>query len=95
VFGVGIPYVDVGSSATITTPFPDGNIANFNDRWALIKADTLPTYLNLAQHHQPTVTKILAVPIAQRADGNHTIDNLGRVIEDWGVDPDVSISWGT
>jgi hypothetical protein len=94
VFGVNIPHVDVGTSISVATPFPNGNIANFDDRWALIEADTLPTYLNLAQHHQPTVTKILAIPIGQRADGNHTIDNLGRVIDDWDVDPGVSISWG-
>ncbi len=94
VFGVGIPHVDIGTSATVATPFPNGNIANFDDRWALIEADTLPTYLDLAQHHQPTVSNILAVPIGQRADGNHTIDNLGRVIEDWSIDPDVSVSWG-
>jgi hypothetical protein len=93
VFGVSIPNVSVGTRTTVSTPLPNGNIANFDQRWALIEADTLPVYLNLARNQPTTVIDILNVPIAKRADSFHALGQIDDVISSWDVDQSVEVTF--
>lgn len=62
-----VPHAGVEATVTVETPFPDGNIAGFDDRWALIKDDTLPVWADLAEHHQDQVLDLLDIPVGERA----------------------------
>jgi hypothetical protein len=54
------PHVD------ITTPLPDGNISNYDDRWRWIQEDMLPRYRDLLA--QPGATQaIVSQDVAARA----------------------------
>ena len=90
--GVDIPSINVDNpvqgTVIITTPFPDGNIANFNDRWNLITTDTLPAYQALLQNPND-VAAIVRSDIGARIDANRLterIDDIIRHLEDWSVD---------
>ena len=96
---VPLPHIDVGGSVEIETPFPDGNIAGFEDRWALIEADTLPVYVDLAQHHPEVILEILETPVGERAE-EYTIQErwdeiLADLTTDWnaGVDLELGAGW--
>jgi uncharacterized protein YukE len=59
----------------ITTPLPSGNISNFDDRWAWIDSDMLPSYQHLL--HQPgAVQGIVSTPVAERADTFRLVPDL-------------------
>ncbi len=94
VLGVSVPHVSAGTQTTVSTPLPNGNIANFEQRWALIEADTLPVYTNLAENQQARVIQILNVPIADRAKAFHALDQLDDVITNWDVDQSITVSLG-
>lgn len=93
VYSQSLPHVGVEGTLTIETPLPDGNIANFEDRWALIEHDTLPTYVDLAQHHQDDVLTTLSTPVGERAE-DYTLaarlDDLATwAATGWDVDVDL------
>ena len=73
--------------ATVTTPLPNGNIAHFDDRWALIEKDTLPAYLNLSRDQ---VLQVLQTPVGERSDQytfSSRADDIARdLATDWQVD---------
>ena len=73
-----MPQLEVGGSVTLATPLPDGNLARFDDRWALIEGDTLPAYTDLVINDPGRIEEILAVPVGDRAS-EHTI---GERIDD-------------
>lgn len=93
--GWDLPHVGVEGdnpvqgTLTVTTPLPDGNIANFDDRWALIQEDTLPAYLDLPRSD---VLEVLESPVGDRASeltiGNRVDDILEHVVTDWQFDLD-------
>lgn len=95
VFGVGVPNFGlsadnpVDGTLTVTTPFADGNIAHFDDRWALIQEDTLPAYLDLSRDE---VLEVLETPVGDRADQLTTVnridDILHHLVTDWSIDLD-------
>lgn len=97
IFGVEVPHVSVGNSTTITTPFPDGNIANFEDRWALIERDTLPVYADLAANHPDVILDELDRGVGERADDyviQNRLDDILADIADWDVESGWSVHVG-
>ena len=93
--GIDLPHVGVSGdnpvqgTLTVTTPLPDGNIAHFDDRWALIERDTLPTYLDLPRDE---VLSVLETPVGDRAGAlttqNRVDDIIEHVLTDWHFDLD-------
>lgn len=93
--GWGLPHVGhefdnpVQGTLTITTPLPDGNIAHFDDRWALIEQDTLPAYQDLSREQ---VLEALHTPVGERADDltiRHRADDIAAdLLTDWELDLD-------
>jgi hypothetical protein len=67
-------------SVEITTPLPNGNIAFFDDRWALIQEDTLPAYLDLIHNDPDAAAAIVGSSVDDRID-DYRLD-VGEVIQD-------------
>jgi len=97
---VGIPFTGISAdnplqgSVTVTTPLPDGNIADTGQRWDYITADTLPAYQELLANDPGRVEEILRTDVSDRI-GEYRLtnpDRLGRIVDrlatDWGVDAD-------
>jgi hypothetical protein len=61
------------------TPLADGNIAVFADRWKLIDADTLPTYLAFARDHPAKARAMVAIPLSQRVTGYRLLARAGQL----------------
>jgi len=98
--GVDIPFTDISvdnplqGSVTVTTPLPDGNIADTGQRWDYITADTLPAYQELLANDPGRVQEILGTDVSERIE-EYRLTNpsrLGRIVDDlatnWGVDVD-------
>jgi uncharacterized protein YukE len=85
VVGWGLPHVGVGGdnpvqgTLTITSPLPDGNIAHFDDRWALIEQDTLQAYLDLPRSE---VLEVLETPVGDRASELTTLRRVDDIVHD-------------
>lgn len=94
IFGVGAFDVDNPTQGTVhwETPFPDGNISNFDDRWRLIESDTLPAYQELLATDPERAREIVASNFDQRLEDNRLTNNLGptagRLVDGFGVDFD-------
>jgi uncharacterized protein YukE len=98
--GVDIPFTGVSidnplqGSVTVTTPLPDGNIADTVQRWDYITTDTLPAYQELLRNDPGQVRDILETDVTDRiAEYRLTnTDRLGRIADDlatnWDVDVD-------
>jgi hypothetical protein len=78
----------------VTTPLPDGNIADTGQRWDYITADTLPAYQELLANEPGRVQEILGTDVSERIE-EYRLTNpsrLGRIVDDlatnWGVDVD-------
>lgn len=93
-----IPHAGVEGTVTLTTPLPDGNIANFEDRWDLIEHDTLPVWTDLAENQQDRVLRDLAVPVAERAESftilQRADDLLVWGVTGWDIDVDLEAEVG-
>lgn len=95
IFGQEIPHVSVDNPVQgevhVETPFPDGNIADFDDRWALIEQDTLPAYQDLLATNPDRAREIVGSDVGDRiADYRiyrRVDDILGQML-DWQVDFD-------
>ncbi|RYU14208.1 WXG100 family type VII secretion target [Nocardioides iriomotensis] len=95
IFGRPIPHVSVDNPTqvhvTVETPLPDGNIAHFDDRWALIEQDTLPRYQDLLARDPDRARAIIGSSVEDRiADYRMTerIDEIIGQMLDWDVDVD-------
>jgi hypothetical protein len=71
----GIPFVWDPDFAEIEITVPEGNIADFNDRWAWIEQDMFPAYQELLQHPDQMQT-IVQTPVVERADVWRKLDDL-------------------
>lgn len=93
-----LPHVEVEAGVDVETPLPGGNISVFEDRWALIEADTLPAYVLLAEHHPEVVLDALRTPIRDRAARSTFVDRLDRLVLDavtnWSVHPELAVELG-
>jgi hypothetical protein len=72
----------------VTTPLPDGNISQRDERWKLIVNDTLPAYQRLLEDDPERVRQIVASPIETRVDAyrlEHQIDDILKRLSHWSV----------
>lgn len=68
-------------SATVTTGFPDGNIADAGDRWALIQQSTLPAYQHLLATDPDRAAAIIGSDFQDRADAARPTHNVGAIMQ--------------
>jgi uncharacterized protein YukE len=98
--GVDIPFTGVSidnplqGSVTVTTPLPDGNIADVGQRWDYITTDTLPAYQELLRNDPGQVRDILGTDVSDRiAEYRLTnTDRLGRIADDLATNWDVDVN---
>jgi hypothetical protein len=95
IFGMDVPSVSVDNPGQVRvevkTPFPAGNIAHFDDRWALIEEDTLPRYQDLLARDPDRARDIIGSDVAGRiADYrlSERVDDIVGQMLDWDVDVD-------
>ncbi len=62
-----------------TTGFPDGNIADADQRWALIEQDTLPAYQNLLANDPDRAAQIIGSDFNQRVDEHRPLNNIDNI----------------
>ena len=93
--GWRIPGVSVDNplqvSVEIETPFPDGNISDRHQRWALIEKDTLLRYLELVEGDPERLRRLIESPLADRIEEqrlHNPIDEIVDRLADWEVDVD-------
>ena len=64
-----------GPEAHIRLPFPNGNLASFEDRWAWIQNDMFPAYQDL--YAKPgAVRAIVSTPVGERAEEFRKLPDL-------------------
>jgi hypothetical protein len=68
-----------GGAVVLTTPFPAGNIAVFENRWDLIVEDTLPAFRKLLDDPTRTLA-LVARPIEERVPRFRVIRRLGAIL---------------
>lgn len=82
------------TETTITTPLPNGNIADFDDRWKLIETDTLPAYQELVTndlgHARDIVGSDFDTRLQDQRLASQMDEILGRLTD---VDVDVEFKW--
>lgn len=78
---IPVPFApDIRIGTEVTTPLPNGNIADPDDRWKLIAEDTLPTYLTLSEDPD-LVLEILEIPVEDRAQEFRILWQLDDIIQ--------------
>jgi hypothetical protein len=90
-----IPFVGwdnpTQGTVTVETPLPDGNIANRDDRWALIEKDTLPAFQKLLAENPEEARRIIGSSVHDRIGDQrmyHHVDDIVGQMFDWDVDFD-------
>lgn len=64
-----------------TTGFPDGNIANADQRWELIRQDTLPAYQNLLAADPDRAAQIIGSNFDDRVDQYRPTNNIPQIMD--------------
>jgi hypothetical protein len=64
-----------------TTGFPDGNISNADQRWELIRQDTLPAYQNLLATDPARAEQIIASDFDGRVDQYRPTNNIPGIMD--------------
>jgi hypothetical protein len=83
--------VEVEAAVGTATPLPDGNVADFDDRWALIEEDTLPAYVELLEQHPDEAASILSTPVADRVDEWRIVHRIDDIVTNWEPYVDVDV----
>ena len=90
-----IPFVGwdnpTQGTVTVETPLPDGNIANRDDRWALIEEDTLPAFQRLLAEDPEEARRLIGSSVHDRIGDQriyHHVDEIVGQMFDWDVDFD-------
>lgn len=82
-----VPRVEIG------TPLPDGNIADFETRWNLIEADTLPAYQELLREDPDQAREIIGSDVHDRIEDERLSqrwdDIVRELVTNWEVRVDV------
>lgn len=63
-----------------TTGFPDGNIANADQRWELIRQDTLPAYQDLLATNPDRAAQIIGSDFDGRVDQYRPTNNIPQIM---------------
>jgi hypothetical protein len=92
-FGIDVPSVSTDNplqfEVVVTTPFPDGNIADRYDRWRLIEADTLPAYQQLLTDDPERARDIVTSPISERITEerlHRRLHDIAGQLLDWDIE---------
>ncbi|UAL30656.1 hypothetical protein K8W59_03830 [Nocardioides rotundus] len=92
---IDLPDIDVDNplqgTVTVQTPFPDGNIADFDDRWALIEQDTLPAFQQLLRDDPQRARDLIGQNVGDRIGDyrlEQRIDEILAQLANWRVDVD-------
>ena len=64
-----------------TTGFPDGNIADADQRWALIQQDTLPAYQDLLATDPARAEQIIASDFDDRVEQYRPTNNIPGIMD--------------
>jgi hypothetical protein len=64
-----------------TTGFPDGNISNADERWELIRQDTLPAYQDLLATDPARAEQIIASDFNDRVDQYRPTNNIPGIMD--------------
>jgi uncharacterized protein YukE len=64
-----------------TTGFPDGNIANADQRWELIRQDTLPAYQHLLATDPDRAAQIIGSDFDGRVDQYRPTNNIPQIMD--------------
>ncbi len=64
-----------------TTGFPDGNIANADQRWELIRQDTLPAYQDLLASDPDRAAQIIGSDFDTRVDQYRPTNNIPQIMD--------------
>lgn len=64
-----------------TTGFPDGNIADADQRWALISQDTLPAYQDLLATDPARAQQIIGSDFNDRVEQHRPINNIPGIMD--------------
>ncbi|MEW9871224.1 WXG100 family type VII secretion target [Arthrobacter sp. HS15c] len=64
-----------------TTGFPDGNISNADQRWELIRQDTLPAYQDLLARDPARAEQIIASDFNDRVDQYRPTNNIPGIMD--------------
>lgn len=64
-----------------TTGFPDGNIANADQRWELIRQDTLPAYQDLLATDPDQAARIIGSDFDARVDQYRPTNNIPGIMD--------------
>jgi hydrolase family protein len=84
--------------ATLTTPLPDFNIANREDRWDYITHDTLPAYQELLAQDPNQARAIVASPVDGRMNDSRLAHRWPELADDlltnWGVEFEGGVGLG-
>ena len=64
-----------------TTGFPDGNISNADQRWELIRQDTLPAYQDLLATDPARAEQIIASDFNDRVDQHRPTNNIPGIMD--------------
>lgn len=87
--GWGPIEVPVPAQITVSTPLPDGNLAHFDDRWALVTGDTLPAYQNLLRIDPDGAAALVGSDVHDRIEADrlrHHVDDIAtRLTTGWDV----------
>jgi hypothetical protein len=67
------------SALWLRTPFPDGDVAVFANRWMLIEEDTLPAYIRLITSYPEQARKIVSSSVATRMRSFRLIRRIGKI----------------
>lgn len=80
-----VPFVGwdnpLQGTVEVTTPLPDGNIANAEQRWALIKEDTLPAYQKLLAENPELAAQIIGSNFDDRVEEARPTNNIPEILE--------------
>jgi len=90
----GIPNPVPSLEADVETPLPAGNIADFETRWELIQADTLPTYQQLLAEDPEYARALVGADVGERIDDYRLHNRIDEILGDLATNWDVDISYG-
>lgn len=66
----------------VETPFADGNVAQFDDRWRLIEEDTLPAYQRLLREDPDLAHALIAADVATRVEEYRLTERADQIVLD-------------
>lgn len=83
------PFPGQIGEVEVETPFPDGNLTDFDTRWGMIQEDTLPAYLDLVNNDPGEARDLIGSDVHERIEDNRLTERIPDIIKrhsDWDVE---------